>query len=293
MAGTDMSGKSVEQSDRRLGEAVFCALDLETTGLSSFSRIVEVGAVRFVLGEEGEHFQTLVDPGCSIPPRAMRVHGITDEMVAGAPRAGEVLEQLLDFASGCVLVAHNARYDSSILTTELVRAGMVLPPNDVLCTIKVSKRLLPPMPNYRLQTVTTCLDIEPENFHRALSDADAARQIFQKAVTAEPSWEERRLSSLLEQCSSGRLGTNIDVDARVPQELEEITGSINDAIDCGARMTILYGAGARGPWPTQVKPLCVFSVKGGHYLEASCKDGYTRSFRLDRIARIISIELGE
>jgi predicted DNA-binding transcriptional regulator YafY len=83
------------------------------------------------------------------------------------------------------------------------------------------------------------------------------------------------------------------VDARVPPELEQIRESISDAIDCGARMTILYGAGARGPWPTQVRPLCVFSVKSGHYLEAACKDGYTRSFRLDRIARIISIELGE
>jgi DNA polymerase III epsilon subunit family exonuclease len=282
-----------EAPDVRIGEAGFCALDLETTGLSSFSRMVEVGAVRFKVGEEGECFQTLVDPGCSIPHGARRVHGITDEMVSGAPRAQEVLEQLLEFASGCVLLAHNARYDVSIMTTELVRAGMDLPPNEVLCTIKVSKRFLPRMPNYRLQTVAGLLEIDPGGFHRALSDAVAAKQIFEKAVTAERGWEERSLSHLLEQCSSARMGTNIDVDARVPSELEEVRRSISEAIDCGARMTILYGAGARGPWPTQVKPLCVFSVKSGHYLEASCKDGLTRSFRLDRIARIISIELGE
>jgi len=91
----------------------------------------------------------------------MSVHGITDEMVAGAPQAREVLEELVEFAAGCVLVAHNARYDVSVMSTELVRAGMELPPNDVICTIKASKRFLPQMPNYRLQTVAGVLRIDP------------------------------------------------------------------------------------------------------------------------------------
>ena len=77
--------------DVLIAEVSFCALDLETTGLSSLSRIVEVGAVRFRLGEEGEQLQTLVDPGCAIPGSASRVHGITDEMVRGAPPARQVL----------------------------------------------------------------------------------------------------------------------------------------------------------------------------------------------------------
>src|SRR5450830_1194991 len=86
----DRSARTAKEKDMPLSDAGFCAVDLETTGLSSFSRIVEVGAVRFKVGKEGEHFQTLVDPGCAIPPGAMRVHGITDEMVAGSPQAREV-----------------------------------------------------------------------------------------------------------------------------------------------------------------------------------------------------------
>ncbi|MHB8895331.1 MAG: 3'-5' exonuclease [Candidatus Geothermincolia bacterium] len=278
------------RADISIAEADFCAVDLETTGLSSFSRIVEVGAVRFKVGEVGQHMQTLVDPGCSIPKGAMRVHGITDEMVAGAPQAPEVLEKLLDFASGCVFVAHNAPYDTSILSTELHRAGMQFPENEVVCTIKASKRFLPRMPNYRLQTIAGVLAIDPGDFHRALSDAVAAKQIFERAVTAEPCWRDRSLASVLDQCSSARLGTKIDTDARVPGEVEEIKLAVEDAIDRGTTMVMMYHGGNRPPWPMQIKPICIFSVQGGHFLEAACNDGYTRSFRLDKIASIVSVE---
>ena len=291
MAHTGTGAQKTHGSDIPIEEAGFCALDLETTGLSSFSRIVEVGAVRFKIGEQGEHLQTLVDPGGPIPGGAMRVHGITDEMVAGAPRVPEVLEQLLDFTSGCVLVAHNARYDTSILSTELVRAGIPLPPNEVVCTIKASKRFLPAMPNYRLQTVADVLAIDPGGFHRALADALAAKQIFERAVTAEPRWRDRSLSYVLERCSSARLGTGIDAEARVPDDVEEVRLAIDDAIERGVSMIMMYRGGRRPPWPMQVRPICVFSVKGGHFLEAACADGYTRSFRLDKIARIVSVEL--
>jgi len=274
----------------KLKEASFCAFDLETTGLSSFSRIVEIGAVRFKVGEQGESFQTLVDPGCPIPRGAMRVHGITDEMVEGAPRAPEVLKEMMTFSEGCVLIAHNARYDASIMATELVRAGMEFPPNDVLCTIKASKKFLPRMPSYKLQTLNSILGIDPGVAHRALADAVAAKQIFERAVTALPGWGDMGLGECIDGCLYGRMGANIDIDARVPVELEEVRAAIGEAMDSGATMTIVYGGGRRGPWPTQVRPLGFFSVRGGHYLEASCGDGYTRSFRLDRIVRIVSIE---
>lgn len=276
-----------EAPDVRIGEAGFCALDLETTGLSSFSRMVEVGAVRFKVGEEGECFQTLVDPGCSIPHGARRVHGITDEMVSGAPRAQEVLEQLLEFASGCVLLAHNARYDVSIMTTELVRAGMDLPPNEVLCTIKVSKRFLPRMPNYRLQTVAETLEIFPEGYHRALSDAVAARMIFEKAVTCHPGWRDTTLGYYIEQCTTGVLGAGIATEVPLPDELEEVGRALGEAIEFEACALITYRSGARPQRTMEVRPLSFFCVRGNHYLDAACADGTTRSFRLDRITRVI------
>lgn len=268
-------------------EVSFCALDLETTGLSSLSRIVEVGAVRFRLGEQDEQFQTLVDPGCAIPRSASRVHGITDEMVRGAPPAPDALQRLAEFSEGCVLVAHNARYDSSIVSTELLRAGMRMPQAHVLCTIKASKRLLPRMPNYRLQTVAETLEIFPEGYHRALSDAVAARMIFEKAVTFQPGWRDRTLGYYVEQCTTGRLGAGIEIEAPLPDELEEVGRALGEAIEFGSYTLITYRGGARPQRTVQVRPLSIFCVRGNHYLDAACADGSTRSFRLDRISRVL------
>jgi len=273
--------------DVLIAEVSFCALDLETTGLSSLSRIVEVGAVRFRLGEEGEQLQTLVDPGCAIPGSASRVHGITDEMVRGAPPARQVLERLAEFSKGCVLIAHNARYDSSIVSTELLRAGMQMPPAHVLCTIKASKRLLPRMPNYRLQTVAETLEIFPEGYHRALSDAVAARMIFEKAVTCHPGWRDTTLGYYIEQCTTGVLGAGIATEVPLPDELEEVGRALGEAIEFEACALITYRSGARPQRTMEVRPLSFFCVRGNHYLDAACADGTTRSFRLDRITRVI------
>lgn len=272
--------------DVAVGEALFCALDFETTGLSSLSRMVEVGAVRFRLGEEGEELQTLVDPCCSIPPSVSRVHGITDDMVCGAPVAREVLDSLVEFTQGCVIVAHNASFDASVFGTELIRAGIQVPPRHVICTIKASKRLLPRMPRYSLRTVAECLQIETEGYHRALADARTAKAIFEKAVTHRPGWEDTGLDFYLENCAWGRLGANIESEPGVPPELEDVSRALGEAIDLLSEVVIVYQSGARPPWPAQVKPLQVFSVRGTHYLEASCPDGRVKSYRLDRIRSV-------
>lgn len=273
--------------DTPVAEVSFCALDLETTGLSSLSRIVEVGAVRFRLGGLDEQFQTLVDPGCAIPRSVISVHGITDDMVKGAPTSAEALERLTEFSEGCVLVAHNARYDSSIVSTELLRAGMRMPQAHVLCTIKASKRLLPRMPNYRLKTVAETLEIFPEGYHRALSDAVAARMIFEKAVTFQPGWRDRTLGYYVEQCTTGRLGAGIEIEAPLPGELEEVGRALGEVIEFGSYALITYRTGARPQRTVQVRPLTLFCVRGNHYLDAECADGSTHSFRLDRITRVL------
>lgn len=75
------------RGDTRLEDVTFCALDVETTGLSSFSRLVEIGAVRFYIARDSVEFSTLVDPGQHIPEDVACVHSIDDEAVAGAPDA--------------------------------------------------------------------------------------------------------------------------------------------------------------------------------------------------------------
>lgn len=97
----------------------FIAFDLETTGLHPvFSRIIEIGAVRFRGdGTVLESFQQLVDPRCEISAGAAAVNGITGEMVAGQPTIEEVLPCFIDFIGDgpVVMMAHNAGFDMGFL----------------------------------------------------------------------------------------------------------------------------------------------------------------------------------
>ena len=106
----------------------FCVVDLETTGGSAAagSMITEVGAVKVRGGEVLGEFQTLVNPHQAIPPFIAVLTGITDSMVAAAPRIEQVLPQFLEFAHGCVLVAHNAPFDVGFLQALRRAAGPAL-----------------------------------------------------------------------------------------------------------------------------------------------------------------------
>src|SRR5512135_1144601 len=114
LGGVELGG----MAEVDLGLLEFAVVDLETTGWSpGQAAITEIGAVRVRAGarrgefvRQGE-FASLVNPGMPVPPGIADLTGITDWMLAAAPRLGAVLPGLLDFASGCVLVAHNAPFD--------------------------------------------------------------------------------------------------------------------------------------------------------------------------------------
>src|SRR5262245_61987692 len=116
---------------------LFVALDTETTGLSPVGdRVLEIAAAAFRAdGYVGGEFGCLVDPGIPIPPELTRIHGITDEMVAGRPSVEEVLPEFLRFVADSVLVAHNAPYDVAMLMLPLIRMrgrSAHRPPNNLV-----------------------------------------------------------------------------------------------------------------------------------------------------------------
>ena len=98
-----------------LAEVTFCVVDLETTGGGADDSITEFGAVKVRGGEVLGEFQTLVNPNAHIPALVAVLTGITDLMVATAPKLRQVLPSFLQFAAGSVLVAHNARFDVGFL----------------------------------------------------------------------------------------------------------------------------------------------------------------------------------
>jgi DNA polymerase-3 subunit epsilon len=121
----------------------YVVFDLETTGLrpSRDDAIVQIGAVLLEAGAEAGRFDMLVHPGRPIPPVSTRYHGITDPMVADAPRVADAVAAFRDFAAGAVLVAHNAAFDVTALRAAARRDGAPPLANPALCSMLLARWL--------------------------------------------------------------------------------------------------------------------------------------------------------
>src|SRR5439155_1181232 len=153
----------------------FVVVDLGTTGgASGQDAIIELGAPRVMLGRLTERFASLVRPGRPIQPFVTRLAGITDAMVAGAPRLAEVLPRFVEFVGTAVLVAHNAAFDVGHL-----RAAGAATDAPALCTIRLARRLLPESRRRSLDAVAATLGIACFRRHRALPDAEMAASLLE------------------------------------------------------------------------------------------------------------------
>jgi DNA polymerase-3 subunit epsilon len=178
-----------------LGLLEFAVVDLETTGWSpEKAAITEIGAVRVRAGarrgefvRQGE-FASLVNPGMPVPPGIADLTGITDWMLAAAPRLGAVLPRLLDFAAGCVLVAHNAPFDLGFLVAGCGDCGLAWPGFTVLDTVMLARHVMDPdeIPDCKLGTLAGFFGARTAPNHRALADARATADVL--------SWLIRRLT---------------------------------------------------------------------------------------------------
>ncbi|MDP9064624.1 MAG: exonuclease domain-containing protein [Pseudomonadota bacterium] len=146
-------------------------VDLETTGgNAAHHRITEVGIVRMRDGVVIEEWSSLVNPECYIPPYIESLTGISNDMVAAAPRFAEIAALVLDKLHGVVFVAHNARFDYAFLRTEFKRLNIDFS-SDVLCTVKLSRRLFPEFARHNLDSVMQRHGLICTARHRALGDA--------------------------------------------------------------------------------------------------------------------------
>ena len=155
-------------------------LDLETTGASARGdRITEVGLIRVEDGVAVEEWSQLVNPGMSIPPEIVRLTGISNAMVAKAPRFGQIASQLLERIGDSVMVAHNARFDFGFLKSEYARLGITFAAR-TLCTVRLSRALFPDQQRHNLDTLIERHGIEGIDRHRALGDTRAICTLFHK-----------------------------------------------------------------------------------------------------------------
>jgi DNA polymerase III subunit epsilon len=155
-------------------------VDLETTGgNAAWHRITEVGVVRVERGELVEQWSSLVNPECRIPSSIEAFTGITNEMVADAPRFAEIAAEVRGKLGGAVFVAHNARFDYSFLRAEFRRLEQNFSAK-VLCTVKLSRRLFPQEQRHNLDAIMQRHGLQCAARHRALGDARVLWDLWRK-----------------------------------------------------------------------------------------------------------------
>ncbi|MCC2544919.1 GIY-YIG nuclease family protein [Hymenobacter sp. BT175] len=161
---------------------MYAIIDLETTGgQPTQDRITEV-AVFIHDGEKVvDQFDTLLNPGRPIPFFISQLTGITDDMVRDAPKFHEVARKIVEMTEGCVFVAHNVRFDYSFLKKEFADLGYNYS-RKTLCTVRLSRSLIPGQPSYSLGKLCQNIGIPLEGRHRAAGDAAATTILFDRLL---------------------------------------------------------------------------------------------------------------
>jgi DNA polymerase-3 subunit epsilon len=157
---------------------LYAILDIETTG-GQFNEegITEIAIYKFDGHEIVDQFISLVNPEIPIQPFVVKLTGINNAMLHSAPKFFEVAKRIIEMTNDCVLVAHNADFDYRILRTEFRRLGYDFNVK-TLCTVELSKKLLPEQPSHSLGKLVRALGIPMADRHRASGDAMATVKLF-------------------------------------------------------------------------------------------------------------------
>lgn len=157
---------------------MYSILDIETTGGKyNEEGITEIAIYKFDGHQIVDQFCSLINPERNIQPFVVKLTGINNEMLIKAPKFYEVAKRILEITKDTILVAHNAQFDYRILSTEFRRLGYDLK-MQTLCTVELSKKLIPDLPSYSLGKLVLSLGIPISDRHRAQGDAKATLQLF-------------------------------------------------------------------------------------------------------------------
>lgn len=157
---------------------MYAILDIETTG-GQFNEegITEIAIYKFDGHEIVDQFISLVNPEIPIQPFVVKLTGINNAMLQSAPKFFEVAKRIIEMTNDCVIVAHNASFDYRILRTEFRRLGYDFEAKTI-CTVELSKKLLPEQPSHSLGKLVRALGIPMADRHRASGDALATVKLF-------------------------------------------------------------------------------------------------------------------
>lgn len=163
----------------------YAIIDVETTGMGIHgNRITEIA----VLVHDGhkviEAYESLVNPECTIPHSITRLTGITDYMVADAPKFYEIAKHIIELTTDCIFVAHNVNFDYNVIHKEFADLGFPFK-RKKLCTVRLSRKLIPGLPSYSLGKLCKAVGIPLNDRHRAMGDTRATTLLFEKLLTLD------------------------------------------------------------------------------------------------------------
>ena len=181
---------------------MFCIIDIETCG-GTFEfrkgRIIEI----CILVHDGlqvvNKFSTLINPECYISTMYTNISGITNDMVVNAPKFHEVAKQIIDITENNIFIAHNVGFDYGFVQAEFKALGYKYK-RDTLCTVRLSRKLIPGKASYSLGNLCQSLGIEIEGRHRAEGDAVATAKLFDMLLYAKslnPQYKNQGVDELM------------------------------------------------------------------------------------------------
>ena len=166
---------------------MYTIIDIETTGNGvKGNRITEISIFKYDGHEVIDEFTSLVNPQCPIPAFITGLTGIDNDMVRNAPLLEEIIPQINAITADTIFVAHSVNFDYNVIKNEFKLLGHDFS-RKKLCTVRLSRKLLPGYNSYSLGKLTAALGIPLTDRHRARGDAHATVLLFHKLLRAENS----------------------------------------------------------------------------------------------------------
>ncbi|WP_282697932.1 DEDDh family exonuclease [Streptomyces sp. CC208A] len=230
----------------------YAVVDVETTGLARDDRIVSAAVYRLdARGDVEDHWYTLVNP--ERDPGPVWIHGLTSDVLEGAPLFAQIAEEFSARLDGRVLVAHNAMFDWQMIAREYARAERTAPVRQRLCTIALSKELALPLPNHKLESLAAHFGVVQRRAHDALDDARVLAEAFRPSLHTAA---ERNVRLPLLECRP-----------------------LTEWASAPARPASAYRAG--GWRPSRKRPACPYPNPGRYETDKPLKQGMRVAFSGD------------
>lgn len=211
---------------------IYTVVDIETTGGSHGNRITEIAAVKTDGTKVLDSYETLINPEVFIPKSITLLTGITNPMVADAPKFEDIAQEFLAFLGDTVFIAHNVSFDYGIIKNHFEDLDISFNKKK-LCTVRLSRGIIPGHASYSLGKICPALGIQNHSRHRAMGDTMATVELFHLLLTKDK--DDFVFYSLNQLNKEAMLPPNLD-----KKEFEDLPNTAGVYYLLGEKMETLY-----------------------------------------------------